>query len=261
MSRLAPTHSTRPRPLAAVGSYLCAALVILPLCLLLCSYKGVEVPTIKIRYDTRTNLHMDEPSDIVRDSTTGNLYIVGDDGWLYECNAQGHILRTAPAPGVDYEGVELRGDTIYVADERGRQICCYKKTDLSLLGSVPLPYGGPPNKAFEGIAWNEAKHCFAVVIEKEPTLIWELDSNLHPIKEYPFPMASDLSGVRWHNGYMYLLSDEDACVLKCDPNDYTILEKIKINVINPEGICFVDDSTLLICSDDMQELYTFHNFP
>ena len=100
-----------------------------------------------------------------------------------------------------------------------------------------------------------------VVIEKEPTLIWELDSSLHPVKEYPFPMVSDLSGVRWHNGYMYLLSDEDACVLKCRPDDYSILERIKINVINPEGICFDNSGTLLVCSDDMQELYTFHNFP
>ena len=126
---------------------MCIALAILPLCVLLCSFKGIAVATIKLRYDTRTSLHMAEPSDVVCDSTTGYLYLVGDDGWLYECNAQGGILHTAPAPGVDYEGIELRGNTIYVADERGRQICRYSKADLSLLGSTPLHYNGAPNKS------------------------------------------------------------------------------------------------------------------
>ncbi|MES2389489.1 MAG: SdiA-regulated domain-containing protein [Bacteroidota bacterium] len=201
-----------------------------------------------------------EPSDLVLDPETGNLFIVSDNGQLFECDAKGSILRKAAEEGVDFEGIELKGNTLFVSDESTRKVYAYDKKDLSVRGNWYIPYNGGRNKGFETIVWNPAKKVFNMVTERDPVSIWDLDTNFRVIRQHTFTAAKDISGGRFYNGELYLLSDESMAVYRLDPKTYELKEKTNIGVLNPEGLEFDAKGNVIISADDLQRLYFFNGF-
>ena len=88
-------------------------------------------------------------------------------------------------------------------------------------------------------------------------MIFELNDQLQQQAEVKAKQFSELSSVTYHEGFYYFLTDEGHAVMKCDPNDYSILETWHIPVNNPEGITFDKEGNLIIVSDDMAELFKF----
>lgn len=214
--------------------------------------KHHHTPLLK-SYDDR-KLKMPEPSDIVFDAETGNYFIVSDHGKLYECDSLGNIIRKAQKEGLDFEGVEIKDGYVYVSDETPRKVYKYKKSDLSLVDVYTVSWAGAMNKAFESIAYNEAKGCF-VLVSQEPAVIIEYDKDFKELKRHPFHYARDISSARWYNGYLYLLSSKDCAIFKCNPETYEVLDEYRLNIINPEGLAFSRTGDILITSDDLQRLF------
>lgn len=179
---------------------------------------------------------------------------------LFECRHDGTIIRKAPEEGQDFEGVEVTDSFVYVSDETPRHIYKYRKSDLSLLKTSRVSWSGAANKAFESIFYNQAKKCFVLIAEAPATII-EFDENFKELDRYPFRYTRDVSGARWHDGFVYIIGGKDATIFKCDPNTYNIIEAYHINAYNPEGIAFDADGNVLITSDDLQRLYFFNHLP
>ncbi|NCX96594.1 MAG: hypothetical protein EBX41_09365 [Chitinophagia bacterium] len=196
-----------------------------------------------------------ESSDVIYDSTDNSLYIVSDQGGLYQCDTAGKVLRKAPQGGLDYEGIEIKDSFIYVSDETARRVMKYNKSDLALIRSYNVAWGGGINKAYESIVFNPAKNCF-ILISEQPADIVECDTNFNQIAKYSFK-AKDISGARFYKDKLYLLSDLEATVFICNPRTYQKLESYKVKVNNPEGIAFNNHNETLIVSDNMQTLFYF----
>jgi len=218
------------------------------------------IPHYKFKFVEHRSLKIPEPSDIVYDSTTMHFFIVSDHGILLECDTIGNVIRKADKKGMDFEGVEVRGDDVYVSDETPREVYKYDRKTLKLEATYSVPLGGKLNKGFESITYNSTKNCFVLVSEK-PAVIYEFDENFKVLGQYSFNDARDISSARWHQGKMYLLSDEDACIFKCDPRTYQPLEKYSVSILNPEGLCFDSHNNVYITSDDLERLYFFKNLP
>lgn len=201
-----------------------------------------------------------EPSDIVFDSASSHFFIVSDHGKLFECDLEGKVLRKAEKEGLDFEGVEVKDSFVYVSDETPRIVYQYRKSDLSLVNSFSVSWGGAMNKAFESITYNYSKNCF-ILVSEAPVTIVEYTPDFKEIKRYKFSGARDMSGARWYKGYMYLLSDLDESIIKCDPVTYEAVEYYKINVYNPEGLGFDAGGNVRVTSDNMQKIYFFNQLP
>ena len=233
------------------------AFLLLPVC----SIAQKEVPHCKFKFDHYKPLkNIPEPSDIVFDKETNHCYIVSDHGKLFECEPDGRIIRKAPVEGLDFEGVEVIDSFIYVSDETPRKVYQYRKSDLSLVKIYTVSWGGAMNRAFESITYNRSKNCF-VLVAQAPVTIVEYTMDFKEIARHDFHGARDMSGARWHDGYLYLLSNLDACIIKCDPVTYEAKEYYKINVLNPEGFDFDLGGNVTITSDDLQRIYFFKNLP
>lgn len=236
--------------------------LLIVLSIFVCSaFKSDNITTVKIPNGQFKNIKVPEPSDVVKDLETGHLFIVSDDGLLYECDAQGNIIRKAKKTGWDFEAVELKGDDIFVSDESARKVYRYNKKDLSLTAIYKVPYSGARNSGFESLAYNPDKKVFILVSEKDPVTIYEMDSDFHFLREYDFNAARDISSARWYNGNMYLLSDEDMCILKCNSKTYEVEARYKFNILNPEGLTFDNTGKVIISADDLQRLYFLNNLP
>lgn len=197
-----------------------------------------------------------EPSDIVFDAATQHLFIVSDHGILYECDTSGKPTRSASVKGVDFEGVEVREKYVLVADETQRRIYKYNKSDLSLDKIYTVQWGGAINRGFESLAWNASKHCYVLVAE-QPAVIVEYTEEFTEITRYPFRHTRDISSARWRNGYMYLLSDIENCLMRCDPQTYEPVAYYNFDIINPEGFDLLPSGRTMVVSDNEQKIYFF----
>lgn len=225
------------------------------------AFRKASVPTAKITYTRFSSVQVPEPSDVVEDPQTGHLFMVSDGGMLYETDGAGTIIRKAADVGVDFEGVELKGDYLYVIDESPRKVHRYAKSTLLRDHTYSTPYSGARNSGFESIAWNEARHCFVLVVEKDPVTICEYSADFQLLNQYRFTAARDISSARGWNGAMYFLSDEDEAIFQCDPTTYAVQSKFNLNMLNPEGLAFAKDGRVMVAADDLQRLYYFPTLP
>ena len=232
--------------------------------LLSCALSAGDYPKHKARFSSYVSTKVKEPSDIVTDPETGNYFIVSDHGKLYECGPNGKKIRRAEFEGNDFEAIELKGNLLYVSDETTRRIYAFDKKTLAVVNSWLVPYNGGVNKGFETLVWNPVKKVFNLVTEADPVSIWELDTNFNVLQQqyqkanYTFKAASDISGGRFYKGELWLLSDEDQALFRCDPETYKVREKININVLNPEGLDFDAAGKAVITSDELQRIYFFN---
>ena len=223
------------------------------------AYKTKNRESDVVKYDSCKFLKgIPEPSDIVYDKETGNYYIVSDHGILFECKRSGEIIRRAKIEGIDFEGVELKGDYLYVSDEKPRKVYKYRKRDLKIVGIYNVSWQGGRNKAFESITYNYYKKCF-VLIAEEPATVIEYDSVFREIGRYTFSKSVSVSGARWYNNEIYILSSSASQIYRCEPQGYSVNEVYNLAIIDPEGIAFDDKGAMVITSDNNQKIYYFKN--
>jgi len=220
-----------------------------------------DIPHCKFKFESFSSLNkILEPTDIVYDKDSKHLFIVSGHGILFECDLTGKVIRKASEEGMDFEGVEVTDSFVYVSDEKPRQVYKYRKSDLSFVRAYNVTWGGASNKAFESITYNATKKCF-ILVSQYPVFIIEYNDDFKEIDRHHFHGPRDISGARWHNGYIYLLSNLDETIFKCDPTTYDIKEYYKIDVLNPEGMTFDGQENISITSDALQRIYFFKQLP
>ena len=204
----------------------------------------------------RTNVS--ESSDITYSPDYSSFYIVSDQGYLYQTDLRGKIIKKAAETGMDFEGCFADDKYVYVADERTRKVIVYSQDSLQVIKQNEIPYMGGMNEGYEGITYNKKKGCFVLPVEKNPIYFFELNSDLMKIGEFKLKFASDVSAVCFYNDFMYALSDEDQTVFKLNPINYKVIDKWKISVTNPEGMTFDKEGNLVIVSDFEQTIFKFN---
>lgn len=219
-------------------------------------HQSAKDPFIK-HYKT-VRLSLAEPSEIV--NLGGDRFLMlANKGFIYEINGEGKVLRKAETTGYDFEGACLVNDKIYVSDESLRQVLVFKASDFTWLETRQLQYNGPRNLGFESVTFNPVSGKFLAATEKNPQMIMEYSADFIQEKQIAVKGIHEVSAMTFHQGFLYLLSDEQNAVFKINPKDYTVLKSWKLPIINPEGICFTDSGDMVIVSDDMGKMFFFKN--
>jgi uncharacterized protein YjiK len=204
-------------------------------------------------------LDIPEPSDICVSAKGNSLFIVSDDGGLYETDLEGKILRSTRHDLVDAEGVFADKEFVYLVEERNRFIKIFTIKDFTLVKTYSVPYEGGRNKAFESITQN-AQGDFLLFTEKEPVWMFELDNQFRQKGRTKWEVQGDISAATFHNNGLWLLSDERAEIWLTDYAQKRIVKRYKLPVLNPEGMAFLPNGNLLVLSDDEHRLYFFNDF-
>lgn len=217
-----------------------------------------RVKTPQLKFESSISLKIPEPSDIALSPSKNSFYIVSDNAIVYETDLQGTVLRKSEViKGIDFEAVWADEKYVYVVDETTRKIHLLEHKDLKHIKTLNFTYSGGRNKGFESITYNKAKQAFVLITETEPSVIFETDSNFVQLNEKEWNHSRDVSAATYHQDHIWILSDEDMTVFKCDPLTYEVVGKWKINVLNPEGIVFDSSNRMIILSDDLERMYFF----
>jgi len=206
------------------------------------------------------SIAVSEPSDICLHPNGDSFFIVSDDGFLFETDLKGNILRKADYKGLDTEAVYADDNYVYAVEEFTRKIRLLDIKTLQVVRTLHYPYSGGRNKGYEAFTFNKAKNVFVLLTEKDPIYLFELNRDFQIINEVNLnKIARDISAATYYRDHLWLLSDEDMTVLKLNPISYTIVDKWQIPVLNPEGIAFDGKGNMMIISDDMQRMYFFES--
>lgn len=203
------------------------------------------------------NLSIPEPSDICISPDQKTIYIVSDDGGLFECNTEGVVLRKYTKDLIDAEGVYCDDQFVWVVEERTRLIKKFDRITLQLISSVYVPYEGGRNKAFESIT-KDKEGNWMLITERDPVWMIRYTNEFKEISRIKIPTESDVSAACRFQNKLYLLSDESAEIWETNELNGEILKKYKIPVLNPEGLAIGDDETIYVLSDDGHQLYLFN---
>jgi uncharacterized protein YjiK len=214
----------------------------------------------KLKPTKHITVTVPEPSDICYDSKNDTFYMVSDKGIIFETDKDCKVIRKHKQKGHDFEAVYADGTFVYAVDESNRTIYKYESKSFKLVKSTTIPYYGARNKGYESFDFDPINNKFILITESNPIMLFELDADFKVTRQNDLSaIAEDISSARFHNGFLWLLSDEDSMLLKLNASTYEVLQKWSLPLINPEGLVFDKEGNLLIACDDMQRVYYFNN--
>jgi uncharacterized protein YjiK len=211
---------------------------------------------LKIKYSKSFTTAVPEPSDACLAENEQSLFMVSDNGFLFETDLEGKILRKSNIIGIDFEAICLANGLLYISDESARKIYCVNPADLTINKTFNLNYAAGRNSGFEAIAFNEASKLFYLVSEKSPIVIRVYNEQFQQVNEINFDTTSDISGACFYQNNLWLLSDEEHLAMQLDEN-YKVIKQFDFSILNPEGFFFNKQGDLTVISDDMAKLYQF----
>lgn len=212
---------------------------------------AIKLPVLELY-----SLSISEPSDIAVSKDGKSLFIVSDDGALYETDLEGNSIRSITIGIIDAEAVYADGEYVYVVEERTRLIKQYSIKEFNLIRTIEIPYQGGRNKSFESLTKSSVNE-WLLFTERDPVWMFQLNSSFEIINRIKWELPGDVSAATWHKEKLWLLSDELAEVWLTDVKSHSIIKRFKLPVLNPEGIAFLPNGKMLIVSDDGHKLYVF----
>ncbi|MEL7124319.1 MAG: SdiA-regulated domain-containing protein, partial [Bacteroidota bacterium] len=221
------------------------------------SKKETKKRKASLKIKESIKLTIPEPSGISFSSNGQHLYIVSDKGKLYKTDLSGNVIKKAKYRGSDFEGVCTKGGKVFVVDETLRQILEFDSESLKLKESQQYVYNGATNRSWESIVFDPNSERLLAFTEKLPVLMFEFNKGLEQKAVHQINKIKEIAGATYHNGLIWVVSDEDRTVYALSPKSLKIKKSWKIPVLNPEGITFSPNGTLWIISDAMAKIYKF----
>ncbi len=204
-------------------------------------------------YEEHQIATIDEASGIDYCSDSDTLIVANDEGSFYEITPKGEILSRHKLGLFDLEGVVCEKEKLTFAVEGGALLEVNRKSQQSLL----LPVRGQKDKinkdsGIEGITKigdeyylsiqaKKKKNGKILVTIKEPT-------QAHVKREIPIKIV-DASGMIYHNGLLYIISDTKDTLYLYNLQQKQIIQKYPLPKFDQEGIAF-DNAGNLYLTDD-----------
>ncbi len=188
---------------------------------------------------------IDEASGIAYSQKSNSLYVVNDEGTIYEITTKGKILRKEKIGKYDFEGIAIdeQNDLLLVAVEGDDNILILDKENLKIKKEISIKrkYKGinllkKSGDGIEGLAlyknkiyasnqsnkkYPEADSSVIVILD------YNLDKNKLKIEDIIDHGFTDISGLTFFEDILYLISDRNNFIVKYDIKKNKILKKNK----------------------------------
>jgi uncharacterized protein YjiK len=221
------------------------------------SFVSEKIKPVKITPIDSFPIQVQEPSDLIYSPISQTFFVASDNGYLAEIDKKGNLLQKSEVFGIDFEGICLHNNQIIAVDETPRMFYRLER-DFSVIHQKRINYSGGRNKGFESIAFHPLKKTFLTATEKDPSILFELDTLFNVLGEKRLPFRiGDISALAYHENFLWILSDEDRTLYKCHIENFSLQKSFLLPIINPEGLAFDEKGDLYICSDDMEKMYVF----
>lgn len=200
---------------------------------------------------------------------THSLYIVGDEGRLYRLNPQGKILSKKYLGHHNFEGVACDNahHRLYLAVEGKDNVLQVSQAQMNIQQKIKIKRTYKDKiilkkdwkkHGLEGITLingtlylTNQSHKF--LPKKDPSVIFSTQfKNPHKlhINGLIDLHQKDLSGLDYHNGFLYVISDKNDKIWRYDLQKEQITQTIKLPKGAWEGIAFGENADLFLADDN-----------
>lgn len=211
-----------------------------------------------------------EASGIVYSKTSNSLFVVNDEGTIYELSLKGEILRKAKIGKYDLEAISIdeKRQILLLANEKEDEIILIKKSDFSIIKHSKIKGKYKGNKivkkgkdGIEGLTLHNGKIYASNQSDKpypkeDSSVVVILDYNevLNKKKAKIIDIIDhgykDIAGLCFYEDFLYMLSDKQNLLIKYDINRKKVIKEYKLSKkYAQEGITFDKDGTLYIADD------------
>jgi uncharacterized protein YjiK len=201
-----------------------------------------------------------EASGICFSQNSKTLFVVEDEGKIYEISTSGEVLRQKRLGDYDLEGIACddREHRLLLAQEGEDAILVVSQKKLRLKKRIKI------KKKFHGktILRRDKKHGLEGITivddslflsnQKDPSLVLKVpkkDKAKVPILELLKHGYKDVAGLAYHDGYLFMVSDSANLLLKYDIKEKRVVATAKLPLASQEGITFDNDGNLYIADD------------
>lgn len=213
-----------------------------------------------------------EASGICYVSKSNSLFVVNDEGTLYEISKNGKIKRKSYLGKYDLEGIayDKRNDKLLISVEGSESILVLNSDSLEVEKEIKLKrkYKGinllkkSKKTGLEAIAIDENGDVY---VSNQSTITYDkkIKENASVILKVDFFQKQkakiievynhgyiDISGMTFHDGYLYMTSDKKNLLIKYDIKTNKTIKKVKLPKSAQEGICFDDEGKIYIADDN-----------
>jgi len=200
------------------------------------------------------------------------LFVVNDEGTLYQISKDGKIYKKKYLGKYDLEGIsyDKKNDKLLISVEGSESILVLNIDSLKIEKEVKIKrkYKGisllkkSKKTGLEAIAIddngsvyvsNQSTITYDKKIKENASVILKVDSikkkKTKIIEVYNHGYI-DISGMTFYNGYLYMTSDKKNLLIKYDIKTNRTIKKVKLPKSAQEGICFDDEGYIYIADDN-----------
>ena len=226
-----------------------------------CEAKGKE------SYQSAEIAKIPEASGICFSKKSHTLFVVEDEGKIYEISTEGKILRQKRLGDLDLEGIacdDAKGELLLAQEGEDDILIVGQKTlNLKKRINIKRKYHDrlilkkDKKHGLEGITLvddfillsNQSKK---LGVKKDPSVMFKVeksDKKKVTILELFEHGHIDISGLCYHDNTLFMVSDRENLLLKYDMKNKKVLATAKLPLASQEGIAFDDDGNLYIAND------------
>ena len=222
--------------------------------------------------EAKTIAKIPEASGITYVSKSNSLFVVNDEGTIYELKKNGKVLRKTYLGQYDLEGItyDKTNDKLIVAVEGDESILVLNRENLSFEKEIKIKRKYKKLKllkkskkaGIEAIAMdengdiyvsNQSRITYKKKLKENASVIVKIDSIQNKkakITEVFNHGYIDIAGMTFHDGYLYMTSDKKNLLIKYDIKNNKTIKKIKLDKSAQEGICFDNKNNIYIADDN-----------
>lgn len=214
-----------------------------------------------------------EASGISYSKKSNTLFVVNDEGTVYEISKKGKILRKKKIGKYDLEGIVVDDEKnlLLIALEGEDDILVLSKDDMSIQKQISIKRTFDGVKVLkkgadglEGIALykneiyasNQSNNLYPKADSSVIVVIdYDLSKTKQKIKRVINHGFKDVAGLTFYKDILFMVSDEKALLIQYDIKKKKVIKKEKLSKkFAQEGITFDNKGNLFIADDNGQIL-------
>jgi len=222
--------------------------------------------------NAKTIANIPEASGITFVPQSKSLFVVNDEGTIYEINKKGKTLRKKYLGDYDLEGITYNksNDTLLLVVEGKESILILNRTTLNIEKTVKIKrkykkinlLKKSKKAGLEAIAIdehgdiyvsNQSRITYKKKLKENASVVVKINSlkkKKAKITEVFNHGYIDIAGMTFHEGYLYMTSDKKNLLIKYDIKNNKTIKKIELKKSAQEGICFDDEENIYIADDN-----------
>ncbi len=207
-----------------------------------------------------------EASGICYHTASGTLFVVTDEGSLYRLSTEGEILKSKHLGDYDLEGIACKNDGLYLAVEGKERILVVNPHTFAIRKRIDIrrKYRGKEllkkdkKRGIEGIAFVEdtlflVNQSDKKYPAKDASVLFSVQSPLKAkvaITRVLDTGFSDMAGLDYHDGLLYIVSDTDDLLIAYDSKKEKVRRTFELPPFAQEGVAFDDKGDIFFADDN-----------